>query len=83
MRKAHNKSAEPLSLEEATRLRAMPYLMRCEAARLCRVHPDTIDAMGERGDISIVSIGRARRVVTASINKFFERQAQPCCAERS
>lgn len=71
-----SKSAEPLSPEEAARLRAMPYLMRDEAARLCRVHLDTIDAMGERGDIAIVSIGRARRVITASINEFFDRKAQ-------
>jgi len=38
------------------------------------VHADTISAMGRRGDITIVSIGRARRVVAASIEEFVRRQ---------
>jgi len=45
-----------------------------ETAELLKVHADTISAMGRRGDITIVSIGRARRVVAASIEEFVRRQ---------
>jgi excisionase family DNA binding protein len=47
-----------------------------EAAQRLKVHADTISAMGKRGDITIVSIGRARRVVAASIDFFVERQSR-------
>lgn len=46
-----------------------------EAATRLKVHADTISAMGKRHDITIVSIGRARRVVGASIDAFVLRQS--------
>jgi excisionase family DNA binding protein len=46
-----------------------------EAARRLKVHADTISAMGKRGEIIIISIGRARRVVAASIDAFVDRQS--------
>jgi len=46
-----------------------------EAAQHLKVHADTISAMGKRHDITIVRIGRARRVVGASIEAFVQRQS--------
>lgn len=53
-----------------------------EAARRLKVHADTISAMGKRGEIVIISIGRSRRVVAASIDAFVDRQSTQADATR-
>ena len=51
------------------------FLTIAEAAERLKVHADTISAMGKRHDITILGIGRARRVVGASIDAFVQRQS--------
>lgn len=59
-----------MSLENLPEFLTIP-----ETAALMRCHADTITALGKRGQLNIVSIGRARRVSAASIRALINQGA--------
>ena len=46
-----------------------------EIARLLKVHPNTVRALGDRGELPYVRVGRQRRIRRSELDAYLERAA--------